>query len=176
MLKGLGAIRQVSYLVHDVEDAMSYWTEVLGVGPFFFFEDAPIREFTYAGESTSAHLAGAFANSGAMQIELVQTLDRHPSVFNDALRRGHLGQHHVAFWTTELDASVERCATKAIHVLQTGYTGAPDGRFVYMGNDGYPGTVIEISEVQGRKRAFFDEVARAASNWDGSDPIRRMAI
>lgn len=176
MLREIGPIRQISYLVHDIHAAMRYWSDVLGVGPFFFFEDAPIIDFTYRGNPTQAHLTGAFANTGAMQIELVQTLDHHPSVFDDALRRGHLGQHHVAFWTQDFDRWLERCAAGGIEVLQTGYTGAPDGRFAYMANDGLPGTVIEISEVQGRKQAFFDEVARAAAEWDGTHAIRTMAI
>jgi catechol 2,3-dioxygenase-like lactoylglutathione lyase family enzyme len=176
LLHDLGAIRQTAYVVRDLHKAMAYWTNTLGVGPFFLFEEAPIQELCYRGKPTPAKLAGAFANTGGMQIELAQPLDDHPSIFRDHFVSNTEGQHHVAFWTRDLDMWVDRCAKAGIDVLQSGYTGAADGRFVYMNSGGHPGTIVEISEVQGRKEAFFAEVAKAAENWDGRNPVRRMDI
>ena len=31
-----GEIRQLGYVVPDIEAAMDYWSRVLGVGPFFY--------------------------------------------------------------------------------------------------------------------------------------------
>jgi catechol 2,3-dioxygenase-like lactoylglutathione lyase family enzyme len=176
LLHELGVIRQTAYVVRDLHKAMAYWTNVLGVGPFFLFEDAPIQDLCYRGSPTPAKLAGAFANSGGMQIELAQPLDDNPSIFREHFIAKKEGQHHVAFWTRELEMWIDRCGKAGIEVLQSGYTGAADGRFVYMDAGGPPGTIIEISEVQGRKEAFFAEVAKSAQNWDGSDPVRRMEI
>ena len=50
MSRGFGVIRQNGYVVRDVEAAMKHWTEVLGVGPFFYFERVPIEDFRYRGE------------------------------------------------------------------------------------------------------------------------------
>ena len=176
LFRDIGPIRQIAYVVPDIRKAMAYWSDVLGVGPFFFFEDAPIQDFRYKGAPTGAKLSGAFSNSGSMQIELVQPLDEQPSIFNDFRQAGLEGQQHLAFWTRELDQWLDRCAQAGIEVLQSGYTGAPDGRFVYLNAGGHTGTIVEISEVQGRKEAFFAEVARAAADWDGKDPVRRMDI
>jgi len=151
---------------------LSHWTQVLGIGPFFFFEEAPVRNFCYRGRRTDAVQSVAFANSGSVQIELVQPLDDHPSCFNDYRRSGLEGQQHVAFWTTELDVWVARCEAAGVAVLQSGYTGAPDGRFVYIDTESHPGTVVEISEVQGKKAEFFKKVAAICATWDGADPVR----
>ncbi len=174
LLRGLGPIRQFGYVVRDIRAAMTHWTEVLGVGPFFFFEQAPVRNFHYRGLPSAATGSGAFSNSGSIQIELIQPLDDHPSCFKDFLQAGREGQQHVAFWTTELDAWVARCASAGIEVLQSGYTGAPDGRFVYLDTETHPGTVVEISEVQGKKAEFFKHVAAICESWDGHDPVRVM--
>ena len=176
LLRELGPIRQVAYVVRDIHAAMAHWSNVLGVGPFFYFEEAPVEDFRYRGLPTSAKLSVAFSNSGPMQIELIQPLDDHPSVFNDFRHAGLEGHQHIAFWTREIDVWAGRCAKAGVEVLMSGYTGAPDGRFVYVAIETHPGMAVEISEVQGRKAAFFTEVARVCEGWDGRDPIRRLGI
>ena len=47
------------------------------------------------------------------------------------------------------------------------------GRFVYLWNEGHPGTVIEMAHMTPTRKRVFDAVRDAAKNWDGSDPIRR---
>ena len=160
LLRELGPIRQVAYVVRDIQAAMAHWTNVLGVGPFFHFDEAPVEDFRYRGVPTSAKLSVAFSNSGPVQIELIQPLDEHPSVFNDFRSAGLEGHQHIAFWTREIDVWVERCAKAGVEVLMSGYTGAPDGRFVYVAIETHPGMAVEISEVQGRKAAFFAQMAR----------------
>ncbi len=72
MSRIFGDIRQNGYVVRDIESAMKHWTEVLGVGPFFYFERVPVHDFRYRGEPSPVDLSIALANSGALQIELIQ--------------------------------------------------------------------------------------------------------
>jgi hypothetical protein len=44
LLYGLGAVRQFAFVVNDIRAAMNYWTSVMGVGPFFSFEQAPVKK------------------------------------------------------------------------------------------------------------------------------------
>ena len=44
MSRIFGQVRQNGYVVRDIEVAMRHWTQVLGLGPFFYFERVPIRE------------------------------------------------------------------------------------------------------------------------------------
>lgn len=176
IFRELGPVRQVAYVVHDIRAAMAHWVETMGVGPFFFFEEAPVLDFRFHGKPCDARLAVAFANTGPLQIELVQPLDNCPSVFRLFLDSGREGQQHLAYWTQELDHWVECARNAGLPIVHTGYTGAPDGRFAYVDTRGLNGTMLEISEVQGRKAQFFEEVARAAADWDGTDPVRHMGI
>jgi hypothetical protein len=174
LLYGLGAVRQFAFVVNDIRAAMNYWTSVMGVGPFFYFEQAPVKNLKYKGVASAAKLSVAFANTGSMQIELIQPLDDHPSIFRDFRRLGLEGHQHVSFWTTALDRWVEQCERAGVAVLQSGHTGAEDGRFVFVAAEHHPGVIVEISEVQGWKAQFFSEVARAAEGWGGKDPVRKL--
>ena len=44
-----GPIRQMGYVVQDIEAAMQHWTRVLRIGPFYYAESAPIHENRYRG-------------------------------------------------------------------------------------------------------------------------------
>jgi hypothetical protein len=44
---------------------------------------------------------------------------------------------------------------------------------VYYETEAHPGTMVELSEISGPKGVFFERIAQAARDWDGSDPIRR---
>jgi len=45
MSRYFGEIRLNGYVVRDIAAAMKHWVEVLGVGPFFYLEEAPIENF-----------------------------------------------------------------------------------------------------------------------------------
>jgi catechol 2,3-dioxygenase-like lactoylglutathione lyase family enzyme len=174
MSRFFGEIRQNGYVVHDIQAAMKHWTEVLGVGPFFYVEKPPIKDFRYYGEPSDAEMSIALSNSGSLQIELIQQRNEGPSMYRDFLKAGREGLQHVAYWTNDFDADFERLRSLGYEAGQSDYVGRPDGRFVYFATETHPGTVIELSEVSGPKGKLFKRIAQAASNWDGSDPIRSI--
>ena len=171
MSRLLGAIRQNGYVVRDIDAALKHWIEVIGVGPWFYAEHAPLEDFRYKGEPSPADVSIALANSGALQIELIQQRNDAPSMYRDFLSAGHEGLQHVAYWTETFDADLERCLAAGYEIGQTGHVGVP-GRFLYFLNEAHPGTVIEISETNGPKGRLFKAIEEAARTWDGSDPIR----
>jgi hypothetical protein len=174
MSRFFGPIRQNGYVVEDIHAAMTHWTTVLGVGPFFFMREAPIQGFRYRGEPSAARMSIALANSGPLQIELIQVLDDEPSMYRDFLAAGRLGLQHVAYWTTTFDAALERALAAGYAVGQDGQAGGPDGRFVYFDTEAHPGTVVELSEVSGPKGRFFERIAELSGEWDGSEPVRTI--
>ena len=173
MSRIFGSVRQNGYVVRDIEAALKHWTEVLGVGPFFYFERAPLTDFRYRGEPSPIEVSIALANSGALQIELIQQRNRAPSMYRDFLAAGREGLQHVAYWTEDFDADLERARRAGYEVGQSGCVGE-SGRFVYFATEAHPGTVVELSEISGTKGRFFAHLAEAARQWDGSEPIRRL--
>ena len=174
MSRIFGAIRQNGYVVRDIEAALDHWVNVLGVGPFFYFDQVKVDDFRYRGQPSDAAASIALANSGELQIELIQLRNDAPSMWRDFLDAGHEGLQHFAYWmeTPEaMDSALERASSLGYEVGQSGTVGE-NGRFVYLCTEAHPGTVVELSEACGWKAKFFQKVAQAAQNWDGSDPIR----
>ncbi|MBR0566526.1 VOC family protein [Azoarcus sp. L1K30] len=176
MSRFFGEIRQVAYLVPDIEEAMAYWSQVLGVGPWYYNPRVPIRNYMYRGMRYEPHNSVALANAGGLQIELLQTRNDVPSMYRDFQLAGLSGVQHVAYWTEQFDADLARAEAEGFRVCMSGEVG-DNGRFVYFDDktgrpESHPGTVIELSEVAGPKGRLFKLIREAAVNWDGSDPVR----
>ena len=171
MSRFFGKIRQAGYVVDDIEAAMDHWSRVLGVGPFFYNEHVPIVNYKYNDESFSPHNSVALANSGELQVELIQTRNDVPSMYRDFREAGHRGLQHVAYWTDRYDEDLARLVGQGFKVVMSGEVGE-NGRFVYFDTHYHPGTVIELSEVAGPKGRMFDAIRKASEDWEGADPVR----
>ncbi|MGS1116478.1 VOC family protein [Castellaniella sp. UC4442_H9] len=171
MSRFFGEIRQLGYVVDDIEAAMAHWHQVLGVGPWFYNPRVPIRNYQFHGEAYEPHNSVALANSGSVQVELIQTRNDVPSMYRDFKRAGHRGLQHVAYWTRDYDADLERLLAQGFRPAMGGEVGE-HGRFVYFDTEYHPGTVIELSEVLGPKGRLFDLIRDASHGWDGKDPVR----
>ncbi len=171
MSKFLGEIRQLGYVVPDIEAAMDHWSKTMGVGPWYYNPKVPIEDYTYEGKSYEVHNSVALANSGFVQVELIQTRNDAPSMYRDFTQAGHVGLQHVAYWTERFDQDLETMLSQGFQVKMSGKVGE-QGRFVYFDKEMHPGTVIELSEVVGPKGRLFKTIYEASLDWDGSDPVR----
>ncbi len=167
MSRLFGSVRQIAFVVHDVERALRYWTETLGVGPFFVLRELTPDTFRYRGTpSPSPTLTLAFGNSGDLQVELIQQHDERPSAYLDFLASGREGLQHVSSWLTraEYDATMARMVAAGTSVAHEGAMAGGGVRFAYFGTDAAaPGGIMY-------------EIADAARDWDGSDPIRELRL
>ena len=175
MSRFFGDIRQAGYVVNDIEAAMDYWSRVLGVGPWYYNPKVPIVNYRYRGQGYEVHNSVALANSGPLQMELIQTRNDAPSMYRDFKQAGNLGLQHVAYWTEAFDADLARLEGQGFQVVMSGEVGEK-GRFVYFDQKAHPGlhpgTVIELSEVAGPKGKLFKLIREASEGWDGHEPVR----
>lgn len=172
-VKPYGQVRQLAWITTDIERAMDHWSRVLGAGPWFYKEHLAVTTFRYKGSASPPPVMSiAFANSGELQLEIIQQRNDVPSMYKDFIDSHGDGMQHVAFWTDAFDAT---CAQIVADGYTEGHAGqiGQRGRFAYFEHADLPGTVIEISEQTGGKAEFFREIRDAAIDWDGSDPIRR---
>jgi catechol 2,3-dioxygenase-like lactoylglutathione lyase family enzyme len=173
MSRVFGDIRQNGYVVRDIEAAMKHWTQVLGIGPFFYMPHLEAETFVYRGKPSGVDMSIALANSGDLQIELIQQHNDEPSLYKDFLDAGREGLQHVSSWVADIQPEIDRL-TAAGHVIAQEGTLAGGIRFVYFDTEQHPGTVFEMSNLAGALAALPQMVADAARNWDGSDPIRQV--
>jgi len=171
MSRLFGPMRQVGIVVRDIEKAMRHWVEVCGIGPWFYAEQLPLTEFRYKGRVYDIRMSVALANSGDVQLELIQQRCDSPSHYRDFLAAGHEGMQHWSSWPVNYDDILKRALSTGYSVGQQGDSAR--GRFVYLWNEGHPGTVIEMAHMTEARRRIFDAIRAAAIDWDGSDPIRR---
>jgi hypothetical protein len=172
MSRLFGDMRQVGIVVHDIEAAMKHWVEVCGVGPWFYTDKLPVTAFTYRGtRHDNIHLSIALANSGDVQLELIQQRCDTPSMYQNFLRAGREGMQHWSSWPADYSAKLRSALANGYTIGQQGES--PRGPFVYLWNEGHPGTVIEMAELTPARERIFGGVRDAARNWDGTVPVRR---
>ena len=157
-------------MVRDIEAALAHWSGVAGVGPWFYVERAPIHHFEYRGQPHEIHLSIALANSGPLQLELIEQRNDVPSLYREFLDAGQEGLQHIAYWTRLRRRPGARPPGR-LH----GRTRGEDRRLRpvrLLRLRRHPGSVIELSDVGGRKRRLFEHIRAAADTWDGRDPVR----
>ncbi|WP_142846806.1 VOC family protein [Telmatospirillum sp. J64-1] len=171
MSRFFGEIRQLGYVVNDIEQEMRRWTETLGVGPWYYAERVPVQNFYHRGQPSPIEVSVALANSGPLQVELVQQRNDAPSMYREFMERHGQGLQHVAYWTVDYDNDIARLAKQGLVPVMGGEVGA-GGRYAYFDTEFHPGTVIELSEIKGPKGDLFKTIREASIGWDGKDPIR----
>jgi hypothetical protein len=167
----LGPIRQVGYVVKDIEETMQNWLD-LGVGPWFLTEKVPVENYQYMGKPYDLDMSVALTNSGYVQVELIQQNNDAPSLYRDFLQTAGEGIQHVSHWVEDFDGKSKILLDLGYIVGHSGNIG-PKGRFAYFVNEKMLGTILEVSEVSGFKGEIFKQIADVCANWDGSNPIRR---
>lgn len=175
MSRIFGPIRQNGYVVRDIHAAMAHWIDVIGVGPWYYFERVKTDYFRHRGVDSDMQMSVALANTGDLQIELIQPTNDAPSMYKEFLDAGHEGLQHVAYWPADFQATYDRALAAGLKVGHEGQIGGPQGRFVYFDATGsHPGAVVELSDTSGGKGEFFKRIHKAAADWDGSNPIKVM--
>lgn len=72
MSRIFGAVRQNGYVVRDIEAAMKHGIKAMGVGPWYYMDRVKIDWFRHRGRDSTVEMSIALANSGDLQIELIQ--------------------------------------------------------------------------------------------------------
>ena len=171
MSRIFGSINQIGYVVRDIHASMEHWVRH-GVGPWFYIDNVTTDYFHYRGEDSDMKMSVAIANSGDIQIELIQQRNDAPSVYKDFLDGGREGAQHIAYWSTNYQDLYDSALAAGYTVAQEGSIGGEQGRFAYLDTEHDQGTVIEISDISGPKGQMFAYVRDVAANWDGAEPIR----
>lgn len=180
MSRFFGDIAQLGIVVRDADKAMTEWAQRLGVGPFYVIRDVEIQNFKYRGAPSPApRLTFGFANSGNLQIEIIQQHNDVPSAYRDFLGSGHEGAQHVASWFSApaaYDLKRQQLLDHGLELIHEGATVGGIARFAYFSTDLPGAMMIELSEARlPALRPMLDILESSSTNWDGADPIRSFS-
>jgi catechol 2,3-dioxygenase-like lactoylglutathione lyase family enzyme len=165
-------VDQMGFVVSDIEESMGYWAEVLSVGPWFYLRRSATRNLYFQGEKTPVVSSTALAQAGGMQVELIQLRNDVPSAYRDMNPHGPGALHHLGYFVEDYQSALAAREANGLEVVQNGDAG-PTIRFCYLADPKRSGLLVELIEI-GSLRPFFAQIADAAKDWDGTEPIREI--
>lgn len=172
-IKALGPIMQLAFVPRDMTAAVTFWTQTMGVGPFFRLEHVTCDRTLYLGQQTEPDFSINLAYWGDVQIELIEQHNDAPSIYTEWLARGMDGLHHVCIAVDDISHARAVCAASRTRMLQEVFL--PGGvEAIYVDTGGGPGTMVEIIQPSADLRGLFDVMKDAARDWDGTDPVRLL--
>ena len=168
-------VRQIAYFVADLHEAAAAHIASFGSGPFFVFEHVPLTRSEHRGVARPLDHSSAYGQWGTVMVELVVQHNPDPSAFHDMYPRGsdRFGIHHTALIVDNLPAAIAGFAADGLALAQYATT-AMGTDFAFIDAVERYGHMIEVYEPTPTLTGFYAMVAKAAENWDGSDPIRKL--
>jgi len=169
-IRQLGDIMQLAYLPADFDAAVTYWTETMGVGPFYLIENVRLGDMQYRGAPSEALFSIALAYWGDIQIELIRAENDAPSLYSgDYAVTDRL--HHVCILVDSIAEARRVCAEAGGEVIVEGKVGE-DGEVIYVDFGGGPGHIVEMLQPMTGSAGIFQMIKDAGVDWDGSQPLR----
>jgi hypothetical protein len=172
----LGEPHHYAYVVDDIEATVNRLVGQLGAGPFFVIERVPLENVLSRGEPAEFAHNSAFGSCGDAAIELIEAVSLAP----ERVEKGFAGPrprvHHVAYVVPATEVADVRSSLDE--------RGLPEYLSSWLG--GVETTLHDASAVLGHDieihadneglRGFFAMVSGGAEGWDGSEPLRPVAI
>jgi methylmalonyl-CoA/ethylmalonyl-CoA epimerase len=164
-----GPIRQVAYVVENIDSAIDHWHHQLGLTPFAVVRGcSPFAGARYRGQPIDELVVNlAFAYIGDVQLELIEQVNDVPSIYREALERGAHGLHHYGVCVDDYTACFE-------HAISHGFTpvveaGTPGySQMAYVESTKIPGLILEIIEWNDYTRPYFDGIGEFLAGADKS--------
>ena len=169
MARNSTTIFQNAFIVNDLEAACARWAQTMGVGPFILLEEIELPNIIYRGNPGELKLSAALADNGNIQVELIQPLHDHPSVYRDFYPTGKQGFHHMGVLTNDLAASIAEYEARGHGTICSG--GDPEGtEIAYMDTWDDAQCLTELIRPADSYMEMNEMLQAAARDWDGVTP------
>lgn len=172
MSRTFGPVTQIAYVTRDLREAIAFFVETAGIGPWFVSENRAIPNAAYRGETVDVHMSVALANSGSIQMEIIAPVGPGKSMYQEwvAAHPSDLLVQHLSSQPENYDQAHGEARSKGYEIAMEGVS--PQGRIVYFQHPDRPEFTFELAEMTQSRRRTFDAIRAAAEGWDGTDPIR----
>ena len=139
----IGEISQIGIIVRDLQKAVdNYWT-IFGIGPWQIVEMKPpiLNDVTMRGNLVEATMLAGIAQSGSIQLELIQPLEG-PSIWKEFLKEKGEGLHHIQSHVHDPKGALAAFKEMGVDVLMSGRIG--NNIFYYMDTQPLLGIILEF--------------------------------
>ncbi|NGY03616.1 VOC family protein [Solimonas terrae] len=168
MQAGFGPIKQLAYVVEDLDASIEHWTRFVGVGPWTVYRNT-IMQGRYRGTPTTVSMHVGLSYQDELQIELIQVVSRTPSPYQGAAGQPLIGMHHVARHSTNLEADVAAAQARGLCTAFAAGNGVV--QVAYLESAREPGLLLELIEASPAVLDGFATGVAASRQWDGRTRI-----
>jgi len=137
----LPPLSQVGIVVRDIDKTAAFYHSTFGIGPFGIIPEVKFEGALLRGRPTSTSIKVAFAQSGPVQIELIQPLEGQ-SIYTEFLAAKGEGLHHLGFEVDDFHGWLARFKSKGVEPVFWHNMGWM--AFAYLGTDSVGGVMIEL--------------------------------
>jgi len=135
-IRGLGKVHHVALIVRDIDDALGFWRDMLGL---------PV-ELVLPIEQDGVTIA--FLGVGESKVELVQPTDDTTGVARFLASRGE-GFHHVCFEVGNLIETLLRLGLDGIELIDSVPRKGAEGPVAFLHPRSCHGVLVELIEAPG---------------------------
>ena len=165
---------QIAYHVPDPEAAARRYAAEFGWGPFFLLPHIALAHSWYRGRPVPFDHSSAYGQAGELMIEFITQHGDEPSALRDLFGPAQSGLHHVASFVPDLAAAIAAFRSRGHEAALEART-ATGVDFAMIDTSRDLGHMIELYEPVSQLTRFYDHVRKASRDWDGRDPVRRLA-
>ena len=142
-------ISQIGIVVPDMDKAIKFYQDVLGIGPINVLPREPeICELH--GKETHFQIKTGFAFLGGMQLELIQVMEGTSAHSEFLEKNPNGGIHHVAVYTQDIEADLERYSEAGVKLIAKGEYMRT--KWAYLDSTEQSGLLLELIQLPQRKK------------------------
>ncbi len=147
---GLPRVYQLGIVVQSVEKALPFYTEFMGIRPWYRGKVAEMTTI-YQGVEIDADVDMVFGYSGRLMIEIIEPKRGDDNIYSEHLKTQGEGLHHLGVEVRDYDGYMKKVGAMGIPIIQSGALKSKGGamsRFAYIDTTGWCGYPIEIMETR----------------------------
>lgn len=164
-----GPIRQIAWVVRNLEESVDNWLRVSGLGPWTVFRNVAMAG-SLDGQAAKVRMHVALGYQGDMEIELIEDLGAGASPYRSAAGEPLVGMHHVGWFSDDVQADVGRGRARG---MQVKFEAANEvTRVAYLADPREPKLLFEFIEMNAAMRAGFAARLEAARTWQGENSLQ----
>jgi hypothetical protein len=169
-VSSFGPIRQIAYVVGDLEASMRHWLRFSGIGPWTCFRNVMLPgRYRGCDRLVRMHVALGY-DERETEIELIEVVSDAPSPYQGGDGRPLLGLHHLAWFSDDIDRDIAVASQRGMRPCFE--AGNAVTRVAYLESPDQPNLLFELIEMNDVMRAGLEARLEAARRWNGAEPIQ----
>ena len=137
----LPPVSQIGLVVRDLEKTVAFYHSTFGIGPFSIVPEVKFDGVILRGQPTNSKIKVAFADSGPLQIELIQPIEGE-NIYTEFLQAGNEGLHHLGFEVDDFEGMLAKFKSRGIEPIFWHNMGFM--AFAYLDTGKIGGVIVEL--------------------------------